>query len=68
MFAGSPPWSRTRPSAAINKVGAGVRRHGAGEMPAERARSRDRAKQAVQMAGNGMQPRALRQFTLDVRN
>ena len=39
---------------------------GVGEMPAERARARHGAEQAVQMPRDGVQPRALRQFALDI--
>ena len=39
---------------------------GAGKMPAERARAGHGAEQAVQMPRDAVQPRALRQFALDI--
>src|SRR5580704_1624784 len=50
------------------EFGAGLRRsRGAGEVPAVSARAGHRAEQAVQMPRDGVQPRAVCDFTYDIR-
>src|SRR5580704_2220605 len=50
------------------EFGAGLRgSRGAGEMPAVSARTGHGAEQTVQMSRDGVQPRAVRDFTFDIR-
>ena len=73
MCANSRPLSSVVPATRCKRssevFGAGLRRRRQpGQMPAESARARHGAEQAMQMPGDGMKPRALREFALDIRD
>ena len=50
------------------KLGASIRRRGAGKMAAEGACARHGAEQAVEVPGDGVQPRAPGKLVRDIRN